>query len=262
MARNLPFYAPAMTNNRQVFHILAKLTPTGLVVCILLYTQLVTGCAPRVRGAGGDPSRSPSEEIAYLRERLETRDVEVAKLTEQYKRQVELNAMLREDNVYLKEELQRVEEQFVTFERRLSGKETKVTAVAAIAETQLMLDKMRSEGSPPLDTATVNDVQSWLATSDEMSRRQKYAAAVYYAGRAMRALNRADRRHTLSTADEDTHIITATLANLRKGPGSDFDVIAQLSYGTVIVRTKVDNDWSEVRTKAGKTGWIHNSLIR
>jgi acyl-CoA thioesterase FadM len=203
-----------------------------------------------------------SRENSRLRTRLDSQELDIAKLRADFQRQFELNEFLQEDNEHLKSELRRVEQQFVTFEQRLRAQETKASAVAATAETQLLFDKLSSDKSSPLDSLTVNEVESWLATADEMVRKKKYAAAVYYAKRAMRSLNQADRRQTLALVDGDTRIIIVSIANLREGPGSNHSVIAKLSYGTVIVQTKVDNDWSEVRTQAGETGWIHNSLIR
>ena len=155
-----------------------------------------------------------------------------------------------------------MEQQFITFERRLQAKETKASAVAAIAEAQLLFEKLKSDSSQPLDSLTIHEVTSRLETSDEMVRKAKYPAAVYYAKRAMRALNQADRRRNIAMVDGDTRIVTVTTANLRKGPGSKYKVIAKLSYGTIIVETEVDNGWSKVRTDTGVTGWIHNSLIQ
>jgi len=249
----------------------AKPSAIGLGLCILLCTYLIAGCASlssRSGATGMDPdslsasASALSAENARLRTRLDSQDLDMAKLRAEHQRQTELNEFLQEDNEHLKSELRRVEQQFVTFEQRLRAQETKASAVAATAEAQLMFDKLSADESSPLDSLTFNEVESWLTTGDEMVRKKKYAAAVYYAKRAMRALNQADRRQTLALVDGDTRIIIVSVANLREGPGSDHTVVAKLSYGTVIVQTKVDNDWSEVRTQAGKTGWIHNSLIR
>jgi len=249
----------------------AKSSAAGLGLCILLCAHLIAGCtslASKSGSSGMDPdslsanNSALSTENARLRTRLDTQELDITKLRAEHQRQIELNEFLQEDNKHLKSELARVEQQFVTFEQRLRAQETRASAVAANAEAQLLFDKLRSDESSPLDTLTANEVESWLTISDEMVRKKKYAAGVYYAKRAIRALNKSDRRHTLSLVDGDTRIIMVSIANLREGPGSDHSVIAKLSYGTVLVQTKVDNDWSEVRTQSGKTGWIHNSLIR
>jgi hypothetical protein len=209
-----------------------------------------------------DSGEAAEAENDRLRTRLDTRELDIAKLHAEIDRLTELNTLLREDNEQLKAELFRVEQQFITFEQRLQAQETKASSVAAIAEAQLMFDKLRSDQSAPLDTVTASEVSSWLATSDEMVRKNKFAAAVYYAKRAMRALNQADRRRTIALVEGDTRIIVVAVANLRDGPGSDYSVIGKLAYGTVLVQTGTDKQWSQVRTQSGETGWVHSSLIR
>jgi len=244
----------------------AKRGVIGLFLCILLCTQLTAGCqwAARSSSPGDSLSLDPvalSEENARLKSRVESQELDLAKLRAEYQRQIELNEILKEDLDQFKSELRKVEQQFITFEQRLHAKETKASAVAAIAEAQLLFEKLKSDDSQPLDSLTIDDVTSRLETSDEMVQKAKYAAAVYYAKRAMRALNLADRRRNMALADGDARIIIVSTANLRDGPGSKYEVIAKLSYGTIIVQTEVNKDWSKVHTKSGVSGWVHNSLI-
>jgi len=196
-----------------------------------------------------------------LKSRIESQELDLAKLRAEYQRQIELNGYLKEDISQLKSELRRVEQQFITIEQRLQIKETKASAVAAIAEAQLLFEKLRADQSQPLDSLTVAEVTSRLQMSDEMVRKAKYAAAVYYAKRAMRALNQVDHKRNLALAEGETRIIIVSVANLRKGPGSNFDVITKLSYGSILVQTEVDDGWSKVHTESGVSGWVHNSLI-
>jgi hypothetical protein len=244
----------------------AQLAP--LTLCIMLLAAIV-GCSHTRRGSAGDGDESLSgyeddlrAENARLKSRVESQELDLVKLRAEYQRQVDLNGFLQGEIEHLQGELQNVEQQFVRFEQRLHMKETKASAVAAIAESQLLFDKLRTQQSLTLDSLTTVEVTSQLATSDEMVRKKKYAAAVYYAKRAMRALNQAERRRNLRLADGDARIIVVSKANLRTGPGSKYDVITKLVYGTVIVETETSKDWSKVRTQSGITGWIHNSLIR
>jgi hypothetical protein len=248
----------------------AKAAVSASSLCILLCAQIITGCQSSAgRGAGADASFDPSsgnvselkKENARLKSLVESQDLDLAKLRAEYQREEELNLLLKEDIEQLKFELSKVEQQFISFEQRLYTKETKASAVAAIAEAQLLFDKLRESESPPLDSLTISEVTTRLETSDEMVRKKQYTAAVYYARRAIRTLNQVDRRRTMALADGDARIIVVSVANLREGPGPDYDVIAQLSYGTVIVQTDVIDDWSKVRTKSGVSGWIHKSLI-
>jgi hypothetical protein len=241
---------------------------TVLCACLVLFAVLSSGCQWAARGSGDAAADSLSldalqlsRENATLKSRVEAQKLDLAKLRADYQRQVELNELLNEDIDQIKLELRRVEQQFITFEKRLQVKETKASAVAAIAEAQLLFEKLRNDKAHPLDSITIDEVTTRLEMSDEMVRKAKYAAAVYYSKRAMRAMNQADRRRNMVLAEGDTRIITVSVANLRKGPGSDYTVIAKLSYGTIILQTDVNDEWSKVRTQSGVIGWVHSSLI-
>jgi uncharacterized protein YgiM (DUF1202 family) len=134
--------------------------------------------------------------------------------------------------------------------------------VAAIAEVQMLFDNMRSDQTAPLDSFTVHEVTTQLSTSEQMMRVRNFDAAVYYAKRSMRTLNQQERRRNLAIVDGDARVIVVSKANMREGPGSDFDVIDRLGYGTVIVQLGIDNEWCHVRTKSGVAGWVHASLLR
>jgi uncharacterized protein YgiM (DUF1202 family) len=134
--------------------------------------------------------------------------------------------------------------------------------VAAIAEVQLLFDKMGTDAPEALDSTTVAEVTERIRISDELTRKHKYAAAVYYANRAMRILNLSERRQNLPAYDGETRIVTVTRANLREGPGPDFKVIDQLAFGAVLIHLESHDEWSKIRTRAGVSGWIHKSLIK
>lgn len=246
-------------------------TAIGVVcLCIMLLGGGIAGCSHGLRGSGGDADGDASmddrgslvAENRRLKDRLESQELDLAKVRAEYQRQLELNGFLEGEIEHLQAELRNVEQQFVRFEQRLHMKETKASAVAAIAESQLLFDKLQNEESSSLDSLTTLEVTSQLKTSDEMVRKKKYAAAVYYAKRAMRALNQAERRRNLQIADGDARVIVVSKANLRSGPGSKYEVIAKLIYGTVILETDTAEEWSKVRTQSGISGWVHNSLIR
>jgi len=50
--------------------------------------------------------------------------------------------------------------------------------------------------------------------------------------------------------------IDASLLNVRKGPGTDFEKVSALPGGTVVVELEKQNNWIRVRTPDGLTGWI------
>ena len=49
---------------------------------------------------------------------------------------------------------------------------------------------------------------------------------------------------------------------LRKGAGTDYDIICCLPNGTALVKKCCTNGWWKVKTMNGKTGWIEAKHIR
>jgi DNA repair exonuclease SbcCD ATPase subunit len=203
-----------------------------------------------------------SKENKRLRVEVETQELDLTKLHADHQRQIELNEFLSDELENMKNDLDQVEKQFISFEKRLKVTETKASAVAAVAEVQLLFEKLRKDLPGGLDSTTVAEVKYKLATCDELVRKQNYSASVYYANRAMRILNQTERRMNIALSDGDSRIVAVSRANMRDGPGSKFKVIDGLDYGTVVVQLESKNDWCKVRTNSGKSGWIHNSLIR
>lgn len=240
----------------------------GLALCILLTQSACQSMSTRGRhGADRDSlsataCREVARENRRLRAEMKSRDLDLAKLRAENERQSELNGLLTEEISQLKDDLGRVEKQFIKFEQRLQAKETKASAVAAIAEVQMLFDNMRTDDPGLLDSLTVTEVASRLTTSDEMVRTQNYAAAVYFANRAMRLLNQRERRRNLGLVDGDALIIAVSKANVRSGPGPDYDVVDKLEYGTVVVQLRTKGDWYRVRIPSGQYGWVHRSLVR
>lgn len=240
-------------------------------ICLFVYVSLVVaGCqwmngANRGGQASGDSSLADTplvRENKRLKKEVESQALDLAKLRAEYQRQLELNSLLNDELANTQHDLDRVEKQFVSFEQRLKLKESKASAVAAVAEAELLFDKLQEDSKAGMDSALVADVTAKLNSSDDLIRKQNYAAAVYFSSRAMRILNQFERRKNMPLPDGDARIIAVSVANVRSGPGSRYDVVSKLEYGTVIVQLETTEHWSKIQTKSGESGWVHNSLIR
>ncbi len=73
--------------------------------------------------------------------------------------------------------------------------------------------------------------------------------------------NRASSADVLDTTD--VRVVTGALVNLRSGPGTNFEVVDQLSQNTrVEVLTDTGNGWVELRAvETGVTGWMAEFLL-
>ncbi|RJX34661.1 MAG: peptide-binding protein [Desulfurivibrio sp.] len=61
--------------------------------------------------------------------------------------------------------------------------------------------------------------------------------------------------------NKKTVIIKVKKANIRVGPGENYEVAASALYGVVFNPGKTDGDWVQVSHADGTTGWINKSLI-
>ncbi len=57
--------------------------------------------------------------------------------------------------------------------------------------------------------------------------------------------------------------VDASLVNLRRGPGTSFDIVTQLQAGDKLFEFARDGNWINVETATnGYSGWIYNGLVR
>jgi SH3-like domain-containing protein len=62
-------------------------------------------------------------------------------------------------------------------------------------------------------------------------------------------------------SDKKTVIIKTKKANIRVGPGENYEIVASALYGVVFNPGKTDGDWVQINHADGTKGWIHKSLI-
>ncbi|MEO0183791.1 MAG: SH3 domain-containing protein, partial [candidate division WOR-3 bacterium] len=56
-------------------------------------------------------------------------------------------------------------------------------------------------------------------------------------------------------------IVTAKNVNVRKGPGTENEIIKTLNKGNEVRILIIRNDWVLVRYDSNYEGWIHKSLL-
>ncbi len=67
--------------------------------------------------------------------------------------------------------------------------------------------------------------------------------------------------YTPLLAKEKTVIIKVKSANMRSGPGKNYEVIATVKYGVVFNFVKREGDWLQLKHEDGTTGWIFKTLL-
>lgn len=58
-----------------------------------------------------------------------------------------------------------------------------------------------------------------------------------------------------------TVIVNVETGNMRSGPSTNENIIAEVKKGVVFEAREKMGDWIKVRYKDGLTGWMHNSLL-
>ncbi len=246
------------------------------IAAALVGITLLTGCqwlapetkANRIDVESVDPETLRAEYIALRRhaERVETSgkvsDLDLAKRSAELETQLEVNRVLREELDATNADLNYLESQFISLENQLTRRETRASAVAAIADVQLLYARIRKDASGRLTDDDWDEVERRLQASDNEMVRGNYAAATYHASRAMRLMNRTEHLNATLHAQGITRVVAVASANFRQGPGSEFDVIGQVPYGTIVVELERKDRWYRIRTRSGSEGWIHTSLVR
>ncbi|MFH1755501.1 MAG: SH3 domain-containing protein [Candidatus Latescibacterota bacterium] len=203
-----------------------------------------------------------TEDTARLRDELIMRDLDITKLTADLDYHKKRNQHLELLCKNLQQDLTQAEKQFISIEKRLQLKESKASAVSALAEAKLAYNRFQPNSNMSFDPQLLAEIDQKLAESAQLIQIENYTAAVYYAKRALRMLERSANTHEYIRRDGERRVVSVARANLRSGPGLDHDVIAHLAFGTVLVQVEKANDWSKIEAPNGVTGWIHYKLIR
>ena len=62
-------------------------------------------------------------------------------------------------------------------------------------------------------------------------------------------------------SEQKTHIVKVDTANMRSGPGTNYEVVAKVKYGVVFRPVSNDGEWTKVVHDDGTEGWMYNNLM-
>ncbi len=66
---------------------------------------------------------------------------------------------------------------------------------------------------------------------------------------------------TQAAASGSVATVSEARTNLRRGPGTDYDLVARLSAGDRVTLVARHDDWFRIQTANGTTGWVSGDLI-
>jgi hypothetical protein len=228
------------------------------------------GCqwmAPQSRAGDIDVADAPAAsdthaDVADLSTQLAERERELVERSIELENERESNRILQAELDATMADLRYLESQFVTLEHQLTREESKASAVATLADAQVLYDRSRESGSKSLGEREWMEVDRRMSLAEDAMARAHYAAAAYHAHRAMRLLNRSELERSSFLSSGTARVVFVPVANIRKGPGEAFEVVTQLERSTVVVELEREGDWVKARMRSGDVGWIHTSLVR
>ena len=197
-----------------------------------------------------------------LRKQVKTQNLDLVKLSAELEYRIDRNGSLEDELANAQKDLAQVEKQFVNIEHQLQANDTKASAVAVLAEVKIRYDNILKNDSISPDSVIIGEIEYKLKESEQQLQKNNFAASAYYAKRADRLIQLAQNDNTHIYSDDATRIVSVSRANLRQGPGTHHSVITNLDFGTVLIQVDQTDDWSRIRTKEGREGWILTALLR
>lgn len=159
----------------------------------------------------------------------------------------------------LKMDLVRAENTLIAVESKLRSGYSRATAVSALAEAQIQLDK--ASRVAPWRLETIGEARDKLDIAQKHIAEEYFGAAVFFVYRANRIVEDLNYEANIVDNSAQAMFINRPKVNLRSGPSTSEDIVKILVQGTPVVREKQKGEWFLVRTLTGTVGWVHRSLL-
>jgi SH3 domain-containing protein/uncharacterized protein DUF4398 len=202
--------------------------------------------------------------IRVDRDKRTAATADVDRLTARLKKSEDDQRRLEERVALLQRDLELTETEIIRTKARLKGIETRAEASSAIAEARILAGRL----DPKARAATLSLCNENIAKAEQQLTQVNYGAAVFFAMKAQDIAKKAQEasdpaRHAAEeehAPPQTSYKVKAKGANIRKGPETTEDVLAEAPEGTVLEASAVKGDWVKV-TYNGVTGWVSRSVL-
>lgn len=168
----------------------------------------------------------------------------------------------------LQAELEAALDEVLRSKASLTGGSSRALAASRIAEARAAAQAAAQSGAPAGWLARVDEL---LERADNAQAAANYPGAAYLAERASQLLRQARLTESASVSLPPAPELVAPLvpaeprtanqpANLRVGPGLDYDRIAVLEVGEEVRAVAQAGEWLQVERLDGTRGWVHARL--
>ncbi len=154
---------------------------------------------------------------------------------------------------------------------RLRTLATRAEAASAIAEAEVSIQQLRqrvgTQRTPELPQA-----EQLLRSGNTEFEAGNFGGAVYLATQAKRVATvgrgrvaeagGGPSRRGETAFSAPVPLVTTSRANLRSGPGTNFEVVATVEPSTRLTGHAALQDWLRVTLADGRAAWVHQGLVR
>jgi hypothetical protein len=166
---------------------------------------------------------------------------------------------LEQEVARLRADLRRAEEALIAAESGLRAGYSRADAISTLAEAKIKVARAAEEA--PWRSREVEEAQRKLVEADQQVEQGHFGAAVFFVYRARRLATQLLHEAELVRARPDASFVKVRRINLRAGPSTDYEVLAELTRGAPVFPERREGDWALVRASSGAVGWVHQNLI-
>jgi preprotein translocase subunit SecD len=215
--------------------------------------------------AGDNPER---EEWAFWVEEQDSKEQSTAREMLDYG-DANLYLLLLEKKAYIARlavEIEKVILEVVRAKAKLRSLESKAEAASNLAEAELAVESLRARGEVWKSDPSVIKAEQLTTLSAREFEEGNYGGALYLTSQAKSLIEGAQAR---SLGQEKSPVVEGEVpfllpltlqllgkSNVRKGPGSKFDVMFSWESGTTVVGHAFKGQWVRVTNEGGLGGWI------
>jgi len=236
-----------------------------LLSAVLVASACVTN-EPKPASGSGSSGAALSESRA-----LGDQQSDRIKDLEQRNAEIQLQMFERDAQVAgLQVKLNEAIQEVVRTKAKLHSVESKAEAASTIAEAEIALKQVRAATLEPDARPELTQAEQLLQMSATEFEDQNYGGSLYLATQA-KGLVRATKSRLggtdgISRPGEAPFSVplpmkTNKTSNIRKGPGTSYDVAFTLEAGASLTGLAHKSQWVRVEVDDGRTGWIYHTLV-
>ncbi|MBY0474181.1 MAG: SH3 domain-containing protein [Nitrosomonas sp.] len=233
---------------------------TQVILCLL--TLNLTGCASQEPIPIPDIKPAPvvisqDESLKKEIDRLEKIIVE--------KDQIIKNQQIKQDNQA--QTLQEVNKEVTRTQVKLHRLATKPSTASAIAETEVILERLKQTQIPATDQILEVQAQHLVETASVLFTQDQFSAAMNYVAQAKQLIDLITHPNRKKTTDENNSFFefntpiqlhTKTNVNMRTSPSANAKIISMLKKDTKVSANASLGSWLRVQFDQDQ-GWVSNT---